>query len=73
MVITGLVFACLLAGLLFTQLKPSLVFIAEVAALYMFGVVDQEIIFNNITNRSVITLILLLVASLALERSMLLS
>jgi len=50
-----------------------MVFMSAVVCLYFLGVVEQSTILNNVVNSSVITLMLLLVASLALERTLLLN
>ncbi|MDO6776606.1 SLC13 family permease [Shewanella sp. 3_MG-2023] len=73
MLLTSFVLISLIACLLFTKIKPALVFIGAVVCLYIFDVVDQNVILNSAVNRSVITLLLLLIASLALERTSLLN
>ncbi|MCH1931728.1 SLC13 family permease [Shewanella sp. A25] len=69
MLITALIIALLLAALVFTKIKPTVLFTSAVAGLYIFGEIQQSDILSNVTNNSVLTLILLMVASLALERS----
>ncbi|WP_083651799.1 SLC13 family permease [Photobacterium proteolyticum] len=72
MLITAIVIMGLILLLIFSPFKASLVFLAAVSALYASGVVDQSVVLANSVNSSVITLLLLLLASLSLERSMLL-
>ncbi|KLV03964.1 potassium transporter TrkA [Photobacterium aquae] len=71
-----LITACVIVGLLLflslSSARISLVFLFAVAVLYVSGQVDQTVILGNITNSSVVTLLLLMVASQALERSHLL-
>lgn len=69
MMITAFIIVSLLAGLMFSSISPSALFTLAVAGLYIFGEVQQAEILGNIINNSVLTLILLMVASLALERS----
>ncbi|EON6314945.1 TPA: SLC13 family permease [Vibrio cholerae] len=69
MVITAVIIVSLLAGLIFSSISPSVLFALAVAGLYIFGEIQQAEILSNIINNSVLTLILLMVASLALERS----
>lgn len=73
MIVTGLVLLGLISCLLFTRIRPSLVFIGAVVSLYLFGIADQNVILNSAVNSAVITLILLMIASLALERTLLLN
>ncbi len=69
MVITASIILSLLAALIFSRVKPTALFVAAVGGLYVTGSVHQTDILSNITNKSVLTLILLMVSSLALERS----
>lgn len=73
MLITAVVIALLLIALVSTRLSPTLIFICAVVALFIFGEVTQQDIIAQMSNTSVLTLILLMVASLALERSALLA
>jgi Na+/H+ antiporter NhaD/arsenite permease-like protein len=69
MVTTGCIIVGLLAALMCSNIKPTALFVAAVSGLYVTGKVHQPEIISNITNTSVLTLILLMVSSLALERS----
>ncbi len=69
MFITALIIVALLVALIFTQIKPTVLFALAVAGLYISGQIQQADILGNITNQSVLILISLMVASLALERS----
>ncbi len=69
MLITALIIAALLAALIFSHVRPTALFTMAVAGLYMAGEVQQTEVLSNVTNSSVLTLIFLMVASLALERS----
>lgn len=73
MLITAVVITGLVLALVFSPFRASLIFLAAVSVLYVNGVVDQTVVLTNSINSSVITLLLLLLASLALERSLLLS
>lgn len=69
MVITAFIMVGLLTALICSNIKPTALFVAAVGGLYVTGKVHQPDIISNITNTSVLTLILLMVSSLALERS----
>ncbi|WP_165312534.1 SLC13 family permease [Vibrio ziniensis] len=69
MLTTALVIIVLLAALIFSKMKATALFPLAAACLYVTGEIKQVEVLNNVTNRSVLTLILLMVASLALERS----
>lgn len=69
MLITALIIAALLAALIFSHIRPTALFTMAVAGLYVAGEVQQTEVLANVTNSSVLTLIFLMVASLALERS----
>ncbi len=69
MVITASIILSLLVSLIFSRVKPTVLFVAAVGGLYITGSVYQSDVLSNITNKSVLTLILLMVSSLALERS----
>ncbi|WP_024605753.1 SLC13 family permease [Pseudoalteromonas sp. TAE79] len=69
MLFVAIILAGLLACLIFTNLKPALVFICSVFLLYVAGSVTKDVILANAINQSVITLLLLLISSLVLERT----
>ncbi|ELR65056.1 Sulfate permease, Trk-type [Photobacterium marinum] len=73
MLVTAIVIMGLILLLVFSSQKASLHFLLAVTILYTYGVVDQSVILGNIINPSVITLLLLMLSSLALERTFLLS
>ncbi|MDA0110543.1 SLC13 family permease [Vibrio sp. La 4.2.2] len=69
MLITALVIVGLLTSLVCTRYRSSLLFIGAILVLYVTGQISQASILTNITNTSVLTLVALMLASLALERS----
>ncbi|CAH1528229.1 Sulfate permease, Trk-type [Vibrio rotiferianus] len=73
MVITTLVIIGLLLCLIFSKYRAVSLFVLATIILYVSGQVVQSELLANITNSSVLTLISLMIASLALERSYLLS
>lgn len=68
LLIAGLLIALLVALAVF-QLRPLLAFAATGAALFVFGLVEQEIYLKGFANNSLITLMLLIICSLAVERT----
>lgn len=70
--ITALVILVLLTSLIVSKWRAAYLFVGATVVLYLFGQIDQSRLIGNITNSSVLTLIALMVASLALERSHLL-
>ncbi|CAK1951464.1 SLC13 family permease [Vibrio crassostreae] len=73
MIVTACVLIGLIIALVSNRFRASYVFVAAVAMLYVSGEITQTVIFSNVTNRSVVILLLLLLSSLALERTALLS
>lgn len=73
MVLTAFVIVGLLFALIYSKWRAVSLFVIAVVALYIAGQVEQSELLANVTNSSVLTLIGLLVASLALEKSYLLS
>ncbi|MFA0113385.1 SLC13 family permease [Vibrio sp. 10N.261.46.E11] len=73
MIVTACVLIGLIIGLISNRFRASYVFIFSVIVLYVSGELSQAVIFSNVTNRSVIILLLLLLSSLSLERTVLLS
>ncbi|MEZ9859206.1 SLC13 family permease [Vibrio splendidus] len=73
MIVTACVLIGLIIALVSNRFRASYVFVASVAVLYVSGEITQAVIFSNVTNRSVVILLLLLLSSLTLERTALLS
>ncbi|MEZ9886509.1 SLC13 family permease [Vibrio splendidus] len=73
MIVTACVLIGLIIALVSNRFRASYVFVAAVAVLYLSGEITQAVIFSNVTNRSVVILLLLLLSSLTLERTVLLS
>ncbi|MEZ9312035.1 SLC13 family permease [Vibrio sp. 10N.286.49.F3] len=73
MIVTASVLLGLIIALVSNRFRASYVFVAAVAVLYVSGEITQAVIFSNVTNRSVVILLLLLLSSLTLERTALLS
>jgi len=72
----GFVLAILLGiitCLLVTRIKPSFIFAGAAFIAFMGGMIDLASIANNFTNSSLLTLILLILASSALEKTRLIS
>ncbi|MBV7298005.1 SLC13 family permease [Enterovibrio paralichthyis] len=59
----------LLATLLLTNLRPALVFGSVFTALLLLDIVPAEQLFHNFTNTALITLVLLVLVSVVLERT----
>ncbi|MEZ9642908.1 SLC13 family permease [Vibrio cyclitrophicus] len=73
MIVTACVLIGLIIALVSNRFRASYIFVAAVAVLYVSGEITQAVIFSNVTNRSVVILLLLLLSSLTLERTALLS
>ncbi|WP_435247886.1 SLC13 family permease [Vibrio sp. nBUS_14] len=72
----GFVLAILLGiitCLLVTRIKPSFIFAGAAFIAFMAGMIDLSSLANNFTNTSLLTLILLILASSALEKTRLIS
>lgn len=72
----GFVLAILLGiitCLLVTRIKPSFIFAGAAFIAFMGGMIDLSSVANNFTNSSLLTLILLILASSALEKTRLIS
>lgn len=65
----GSIIVSLLVGLLFTQLKPSTLFLTAAMALYLLGYFSSQSFLNHFANESIVTLLLLIVSSLAIEKT----
>lgn len=68
LITAGLLIALLVALAVF-QLRPLLAFAATGATLFVFGLVEQQTYLNGFANNSLITLMLLIICSLAVERT----
>lgn len=72
----GFVLALLLGTvtcLLTTRIKPSFIFAGAAFIAFMAGMIEVGDVATNFTNSSLVTLVLLIVASAALEKTMLIS
>ncbi|MBY5947398.1 SLC13 family permease [Photobacterium rosenbergii] len=69
MAVTAIVMLAMLLALVFSRFKACWVFAVAVAALYIGGEIERDTILANMVNPSVMTLLMLMMASLALERS----
>ena len=72
----GFVLAILLGiitCLIVTRIKPSFIFAGAAFIAFMAGMIDLSSLANNFTNSSLLTLILLILASSALEKTRLIS
>lgn len=67
--LVALLIVGLLAALLLTTLRPALVFGGVFTALLVLDIVPAEQLFNNFTNTALITLVLLVLVSVVLERT----
>jgi len=67
------VILAMLGGLIVNIARPAWLFSLAALALYFPGFVEPERMFSHAVNPAVLTLVLLLISSLALERTMLLS
>ncbi len=65
--------SCLLlgivAGLLFTKLKPAILFGGAAFIAFQLGLITLDALAENFTNRSLLTLVLLILLSTALEKT----
>ena len=64
----GLIVAALIAALIFSRLAPSLLFTLAMAGGVLVGVIDMQTVMAKATNDGLITLLLLLMVSIGLER-----
>ena len=69
----ALLISCLLlgivAGLLFTKLKPAILFGGAAFIAFQLGLIRLDALAENFTNRSLLTLVLLILLSSALEKT----
>ncbi|GAL14214.1 sulfate permease Trk-type [Vibrio astriarenae] len=59
--------------LLVTRIKPSYIFAGAAFLAFIFGLIDVESLAANFTNPSLLTLVLLILSSVALEKTRLIS
>ncbi|MEZ8142684.1 sulfate permease Trk-type [Enterovibrio norvegicus FF-33] len=71
--LVALIIVGLLVTLVFTSLRPALVFGAVFTVLLLADIVPANQLFNNFTNPALITLVLLILVSVILERTVLIS
>ena len=64
----GLIVTALIASLIFSRLAPSLLFTLAMAACVLVGVIDMQTLMAKATNDGLMTLLLLLMVSVGLER-----
>ena len=67
-VLIALVVAALIAMLIFSRLPPALLFTLAMSACVLVGAVDIKTVLAKATNEGLVTLILLLLVSIGLER-----
>jgi di/tricarboxylate transporter len=67
-ILISLLFAALIASLVFTDWQASSVFIGAMLAAYFMGFVDTGEVLSKATNTGLITLVLLLLVSVGLEK-----
>ena len=65
----GFVLAALLAGLVIFKIRPMLVFALTSAILFLTGTVSQDVFFNGFVNSALVTLLLLIMCSFAIEKT----
>lgn len=65
----GLVILALFAGLITTRNRPATLFVSAALVLYLPGLISAQNLLNHYVNLSLITLMLLLMGSMALERT----
>lgn len=68
-----LLLVSIIGSLVFTKCKPSLIFSTATLVAFMIGAVDLNGLAKNFTNSSLLTLVLLILASCALEKTRLIS
>lgn len=68
-----IVLVLLLIGLIFTKIRPSFLFFGALAVIYATGMIPRTDMLQNFVEPTLISLVLLLVASMALEKTALAS
>lgn len=64
----AVIFCCLFYGLVATSVAPAWLFSAAMSLCYLFGLVDTEEVLDKAANTGLVTLVLLLLVSVGLER-----
>ena len=64
----ALIVATLIVMLVFSRLSPALLFTAAMAACVLVGPIDMQTVMSKATNEGLVTLLLLLMVSIGLER-----
>ena len=64
----ALILATLIVMLIFSRLSPALLFTAAMAACVLVGPIDMQTVMSKATNEGLVTLLLLLMVSIGLER-----
>ena len=67
-VLIALVVAALIVMLIFSRLPPALLFTLAMSACVLVGAIDLKTVLAKATNEGLVTLILLLLVSIGLER-----
>jgi len=67
------VLGSVIGGLVFSRLRPLTIFSMAALILYLFNVLPLEALAHNYVNSALLTLVLLLLLSVVLERTLLLS
>ena len=67
-VLIALIVATLIVMLICSRLSPALLFTAAMAACVLVGPIDMQTVMSKATNEGLVTLLLLLMVSLGLER-----
>ncbi|MEO0438148.1 MAG: SLC13 family permease [Pseudomonadota bacterium] len=67
-IFVALVFVGLFYGLIFTGLTPAWLFMSALGAVYFAGIVDSAEVLTKATNMGLVTLVLLLLVSVGLEK-----
>ena len=65
---TAAIFVGLFAGLVFSSYSPAWLFMAAMGAAYFGGLVDTDALLSKATNTGLVTLLLLLLVSIGLEK-----
>ena len=66
--LVALIVATLIVMLIFSRLSPALLFTAAMAACVLVGPIDMQTVMSKATNEGLVTLLLLLLVSIGLER-----
>ena len=62
------IFLCLFSGLVFTSVRPVALFTGAMALAYLLGLVDTGQLLDKASNTGLVTLVLLLLVSVGLEK-----